>query len=201
LRNVKPVTTMADSPQQNWTRQKGLFVFSLLILGYLAFQSGLSDPKTDIGKNTLETARTVTIELTGPVSRPGLVTYHYNPSLQEVIEDAGGLTLAGGLSKSRRQEVLDQDMTLTVQGQGDGTVVFHRSPLSPKALWIMGRPIPINRAAAEDLGRLPGIGVKMAERIVVFREARGGFTALDQLKEVKGIKEKTFAKIKGHFIL
>jgi len=195
------MTTKALTSQPSRKRQKGLFVFTLLILGYIGYPFGASGGKPDSVKEIPLNSGIVTIELKGSVDRPGIMLYDHCLSVREVIENAGGVTRPHILSASQEQEVLDQDLTLTVQEQAGGTVVVHRSPLSPKALWILGRPIPINRAAAEDLSRLPGIGVRMAERIIVYREARGGFTSLDQLKEVKGIKEKTFAKIKGHFIL
>jgi competence protein ComEA len=182
-------------------RRKGLVAFSLLILGYIFFQFRESFVKPDSLKEIPLNPVAVTIESKGLVTRPGITRYDHYPSVEEVIEQAGGVTRPYRLPIGAKQEILKQDLTLTFEKQAGGGAGYLRSPLSPKALWIMGRPIPINRAEAEDLSRLPGIGVKMAERIIVYREARGGFTALDQLMEVKGIKEKTFAKIKGHFIL
>jgi competence protein ComEA len=192
--------TISLTPQQSLKRQKGLFVFSLLVLGYVGIQFWLPGEKPDSGKKSPLISRTVIIELNGQVYRPGIMTYDHRPSVQEVIENAGGIARPNLLPAGQGQEILDRDMTLTVQGQDDGTVEVFRSPLSPRALWILGRPIPVNRATAEDLSRLPGIGVRMAERIIAYREALGGFTSLDQLMEVKGIKEKTYAKIKDHFI-
>jgi competence protein ComEA len=189
------------SPQQSRKRQKGLVVFTLLILGYIGYQFGVAGGRPDSAKKISLVSRSVTIEVNGLVHRPGIMRYDHPPLVQEAIANAGGVTQPHLLFISQRQEILDQDLTLTIREQDHGTVGFHRSPLSLKALWIIGRPIPVNRATVEDLSRLPGIGVKMAERIIVYREARGGFTSLDQLMEVKGIKEKTLAKIKGHFIL
>ncbi len=83
----------------------------------------------------------------------------------------------------------------------NGKIFIQQKPLSVRALWILGRPIPLNRATAEDLDRLPGIGPGLAQRIMEYRQALGKFSSLDQLKEVNGIKEKTFEKIKRYLTL
>ncbi|HWB71256.1 MAG TPA: helix-hairpin-helix domain-containing protein, partial [Egibacteraceae bacterium] len=52
--------------------------------------------------------------------------------------------------------------------------------------------LDLNRATVDDLEELPGIGPVLAERIVAHREQRGGFAAGGDLREVRGIGEKTF---------
>ena len=195
------MTINSTSPSQSRSRSKGLFLFSLLILGYIGFQYGLGDGNRESDGKTSFTSDTVTVEINGAVLRPGLMTYSHRPSVREVISDSGGLSQTGQLSAWQGQEIFNQDQTLTIQKETDGIMGLYQSPLSPRALWILGRSLPINRASVEDLGRLPGIGPKLAERIIAYREARGGFASLEQLMEVKGIKEKTFSKIKDYFIL
>lgn len=56
--------------------------------------------------------------------------------------------------------------------------------------------ININTATVEQLVTLDGIGEAYARRIVEYRKANGPFTSIDQIKEVKGIGEKTFEKNK-----
>ena len=47
--------------------------------------------------------------------------------------------------------------------------------------------VPINTAPASELQKLPGIGPRLAERIIAFRNQSGGFATVEQLLEVKGI--------------
>lgn len=56
--------------------------------------------------------------------------------------------------------------------------------------------ININTATVAELTTLKGIGDAYAQRIVEYREANGPFTSIEQIKEVKGIGEKTFESIK-----
>ena len=55
--------------------------------------------------------------------------------------------------------------------------------------------ININSATVEQLQELPGVGPVTAQRIVDYRE-ESPFSAPEELMEVKGIGQKTFAKLK-----
>ncbi len=55
--------------------------------------------------------------------------------------------------------------------------------------------VNINTATAEQIAYLPGIGPKTAERIVAFREEKGGFKKPTDLMQVKGIGDKTFERL------
>ena len=78
-------------------------------------------------------------------------------------------------------------------------------PDSVRDAEIIQQPIPtdslliekinINRATEEELMELPGIGPKTARLIVAYRDERGGFQRVEELKNVKGIGEKTFEGI------
>ncbi len=56
--------------------------------------------------------------------------------------------------------------------------------------------ININRASATELEQLPGIGPKLAARIVAYREEHGPFQRKEELLNVPGIGMKKFARIK-----
>ena len=57
--------------------------------------------------------------------------------------------------------------------------------------------IDINTATKAELTSLAGIGPAKAEAIIKHRKAKGPFKSLDELKNVEGIGEKIFAKIKA----
>ncbi|NWF72985.1 MAG: helix-hairpin-helix domain-containing protein [Nitrospirae bacterium] len=58
------------------------------------------------------------------------------------------------------------------------------------------RRLDLNRATKQDLDALPGVGPKLAERIMKYRQSMGVFQSLDDLRGVKGIGKKTFERIR-----
>ncbi len=59
-------------------------------------------------------------------------------------------------------------------------------------------PIDLNRASAQELVQLPGVGETIAKRIVDFREEHGPFKRVEDLMKVKGIGEKSLEKIRPY---
>lgn len=58
----------------------------------------------------------------------------------------------------------------------------------------------INTATAEQIDMLPGLGMAKAKAIIDYRKANGNFKNIQDLQNVKGIKEKKIEKIKDYII-
>ena len=58
--------------------------------------------------------------------------------------------------------------------------------------------VNINTATAQQLSELPGVGEKLAARIVEYRQKSGGFKTVQELMNVQGIGEKNFASMQPH---
>lgn len=69
--------------------------------------------------------------------------------------------------------------------------------------YFTGAPllIHLNSATAAELQGLPGIGEKLADAIIRYREENGRFHNRKELMQVKGIGEKTYEKLKDHLLL
>ena len=66
------------------------------------------------------------------------------------------------------------------------------APGNPRALTglelvLLGRPLDLNRASAEDLAAVPGIGSGLAAEVVRERDEHGPFRSPDALRRVRGI--------------
>ena len=56
--------------------------------------------------------------------------------------------------------------------------------------------LDLNGATGQDFDALPGVGPKLAERILEYRQSVGFFHSLDELRAVKGIGKKKFERIR-----
>ena len=56
-------------------------------------------------------------------------------------------------------------------------------------------PLDVNTASAEDLDKLPGIGLKTAQRIIDYRQSYGQFRSLNDIGKVKGVSRMILDKI------
>lgn len=56
--------------------------------------------------------------------------------------------------------------------------------------------VNLNTATSAELETLPGVGAKMAARILEYRQKKGPFKKVEELMNVQGIGEKNFLKLK-----
>jgi competence protein ComEA len=61
--------------------------------------------------------------------------------------------------------------------------------------------VNINTASATELTNLPGVGAKMAARIIEYRQKNGPFKKPEDLMNVRGIGEKNFLKLKPQILV
>ena len=78
----------------------------------------------------------------------------------------------------------------SVPSSADQPSTVPASKRSPRGL------LDLNSATGQDLDALPGVGPKLAERIMEYRESVGVFHTLEELRAVKGIGKKTFERIR-----
>ncbi|MGP1608305.1 MAG: helix-hairpin-helix domain-containing protein [Clostridium sp.] len=63
------------------------------------------------------------------------------------------------------------------------------------------KKVDINKGSKEDLIKINGIGEQMADKIIEYRKEHGKFNSIEEIKEVKGIGEAKYSKIKYYIIV
>ena len=206
-------------------------VVVVMVVGYLAWHSrptesaappqivraGQSPPSTGSpgaardsspgeGQAAPAASTTVVVDVVGPVRHPGVVSLPAGSRVGDAILAAGGLkrgttdiNLARVLVDGEQIDVSVPSGAAPVGGGAGGS--GSGSAGSAGATGATGAKVSINRATAAELEALPRVGPVMAAKIIDFRTQNGGFRSIDQLKEVPGIGEVTFAGLAPHVVL
>lgn len=144
------------------------------------------------------TTHEVVVSVVGRVVRPGLVR------LPEGTRVADALAAAGGALPDTDVIALNLARRLS---DGEQLLVGVAPPPAQPALPVGGAavsagsgPLPaldLNTATLEQLDGLPGVGEVTAQRILDWRAAHGRFTSVNQLREVSGIGQARFTKLRN----
>jgi len=134
------------------------------------------------------------VDVSGAVCKEGVFRLDQGDRMVDVLKmavvspnaDLEGLNLAEILSDS-------QKVVVPFKTASSGPNTTQKASTAKKSLMVN-----INKADAKELDGLPGIGPTMAQRIVEYRDEKGRFANIEQLKEVQGISDKKFSQLSKH---
>ena len=113
------------------------------------------------------------------------------PTVEQVEEAAGdSRTEAGRIGIVEQAGAQEAGYGVSAAGTGDSD-----GRTDPVSVSADGR-ININTAPEAQLCEIPGIGATRAAAIAAYRQEHGGFSSIEEIMNVSGIKEGTYAKIK-----
>lgn len=146
----------------------------------------------------VETAADIFVHISGQVNHPGVVCLPAGSRVFEAVEKAGGMTEDGDLESVNLAEVVQDQQKIVVGSLEErsmaASVIEENSGVS--ASENLGK-ININTASKTLLESLPGIGPVIAENIIVYRQTKGAFQTIEEIKNVPRIGDATFANIQG----
>lgn len=144
------------------------------------------------------------VHVTGAVAHPDQVyTLPSGARLADAIEAAGGpaegadlslLNLACPLADGQKVRVpfVGEESTEATEVPADPLSVPETSVSNADSL------TNINFASTIELQALPGIGETYARRIIAYREEHGPFASIEEIRNVKGIGDATFEKLRAY---
>jgi len=171
----------------------------------------------------------ITIDIKGEIKKPGVYQIKCNSRVQDVISLAGGITSKADTSVLNLSKKLIDEMVIIVYSkeqvsnfvavkdeekqkielcqsqneiQNDACIDDKTSSNNE----IIGdtpvnNTISLNIASKEQLMTLPGIGESKADNIISYRDEIGSFKNIEELKNVKGIGDSIFEKIKANITI
>ncbi|MCR4842132.1 MAG: ComEA family DNA-binding protein [Eubacterium sp.] len=154
---------------------------------------------TTDGTDSPDAQETIYVEIAGAVRYPGVYEMSPGDRVFEAIEAAGGFSSNAYTDDINQAQVLNDADKITVLTNKQAALEKAASDgeSSGESSEDDGL-IDINTADAESLTALPGIGDSKAAAIVSYREEHGPFQSSDQLMDVSGIGESTYANLKDY---
>lgn len=145
----------------------------------------LENEKTEVSETKIY------VQVSGAVVSPGVYELAEGSRIFEAVALAGGITEDADASQiNQAQKLSDGEMIyIKYQGEEDTQGIVTEQQTDER--------INLNTATEEQLMTLPGIGQAKAKSIIAWREANGGFTQIEDLMKIEGIKEGIYSKIES----
>lgn len=155
----------------------------------------LPSPPTVTGDDGVN-AGSITVHVSGWVAAPGLYQLAAASRVADAVAAAGGLLPGADTTSVNLAAPIADGEQVVIPGPAGAA-----SGASVKPGDRGDGKVHLNRATAEDLETLPGVGPVLAERIVEYREQHGPFTTVEDLLDVPGIGEAKLAVLRDQVVV
>ena len=166
-----------------------------------------------------ETEETIVVHISGAVNIEGIVELEAGSRIANAIEKAGGVKenadmtdinlaypLEDGMkihiptkeeteANKNNENMIDESYVTSSSGGVSSKEDTNSTQGSSKST-TSNEKVNINTATQEELDTLPGIGPSIASKIIDYREQNGKFNSIEEIKEVSGIGDAKYEKIK-----
>lgn len=206
----------------NYLNKKQKIIVIILItiigIGIYCYTNAIENTSEEELENVLEIAqdnttketeeKNIFVHIAGCVQKEGMLELSANCRIADAIEKAGGLTQEADLSDINLAYLLEDGMKIYIPNQNERQENNENAENTAKAENTPSMQIQdtntkqdvinINTATQEELDTLPGIGPATATKIIEYRKEKGKFKQKEEIKEVSGIGEAKYEKIKEY---
>ena len=171
-------------------------------------------------ENQEKNIKKIIIDIKGEVTNPGVYELTETNNVNDAINMAGGLTQKSDTSNINLSKKLSDEMVIIVYSKDEIKKMKEDSKITcppcnnacidkkdEKSKLIESDTkqenvkININTATKEELLLLNGIGESKAEAIIEYRNKNGQFLNIEEIKNVSGIGESAYEKIKDQITI
>lgn len=160
----------------------------------------------------IEEKSQIIVHIAGEILNPGVISLDEGARIIDAINKAGGITNEADLSKVNLAYILEDAQKIYIPNVNEKEIIENMSSEIVKSGSTQensntgeklknGEKININTATQKELQKLTGIGESIALRIINYRKENGKFNTIEDIKNVSGIGESKFNKIKNDIII
>ena len=195
-----------------------IILITIIGIGIYCYTDAIENTNEEEIENVLEIAqdnttketeeKNIFVHIAGCVQKEGMLELSANCRIADAIEKAGGLTQEADLSDINLAYLLEDGMKIYIPNQNERQENNENAENTAKAENTPSMQIQdtntkqdvinINTATQEELDTLPGIGPATATKIIEYRKEKGKFKQKEEIKEVSGIGEAKYEKIKEY---
>lgn len=173
----------------------GLSLIIIIISAIALFNFINSNKSINVEQNTNDELnselRKIQVHVTGEVNKPGVYKLDEGSRIMDAVNAAGGFTAKADQNSLNLAKVLEDGEQILINSVDAS---LNQSSQSNSA--TNNGKVNINTADLTLLQTLNGVGPSTAQKIIDYRNANGKFKAIEDLKKVSGIGDKTFEKFK-----
>jgi competence protein ComEA len=205
---------------KDWMYEHKIYVIITVIIAFAAIFNFLEESNSSVSnvenivpqelkeeketpqeQEEIQKPEIIMVDVKGQVTMPGVYSSSQGERVIDVVQRAGGLTENADESMVNFAEHVQDAMVIYIPAKGEegmtvpagGTTV---NPSNTGGTSSTQAKININKADETQLQNLPGIGPAKAAAITEYRETSGLFKTVEDLKNISGIGDKTFEKLK-----
>lgn len=168
------------------------------VIGLVVFKA--IDPNLNNGGNNdssliddgIEEENKISVGISGEITRAGNYVLDEGASMADLIEAAGGVTTNADERCYYFEAILTENESYYIPPKFEVDDVCGNNPIEKTN---------INTASQAELMDITGVGATISQKIVSYRDENGTFYTLEALKNVSGIGNATFSKMKNEIIL
>jgi len=148
----------------------------------------------------------IKIYVTGEVRNTGVIEIEEGERIADAIEKCGGLTEKADLKNVNLAYVLEDGQKLYIPNvdniENIEYITKENGEFIIEATNNIGiKKINVNKATLSEFQTLPGVGPALAQSIMEYREKHGKFKTIEDMKNVNGIGDKKYEKLKDYIEL
>ena len=142
----------------------------------------------------IEENDTIKIHISGEINSPGLIELEIGSRIFDAIEKAGGITESADVSKVNLAYILSDGEKIYIPSFDDELEDINLENVNSET----NLKTNINNANEEKLEKLHGIGESTEKAKNEYRKMNGRFLDINDLKNVSGIGESKFNRLKDY---